>query len=211
MISTILRVGLTGNIAAGKSTVAAWLGELGCHVVDLDAMGHECLDRSEQTYAEVVAAFGEEILDADGNIDRSSLGRLVFADAADRQRLERILHPAIREREAREIARWAEATERGIAVSEAALLFETGGASRYQRMVVVTAPDEVRLERLTDAGLDAGEARSRMAAQMEQGEKADLADYVIDNGGPLGETRVATDRLYESLERDLECLVAGAP
>ena len=209
MASVVLRVGLTGNIAAGKSTVAGCLAELGCFVIDLDEVAHECLRPSEPTHAEVVVAFGEEILDGSGGIDRQSLGRIVFADEAARERLEGILHPAIRDREQRAIERWAEDTGGGIAVTEAALLFETGGAARYDRMVVVTAPPESRLQRLVDSGLEAAAARERMAAQMDQQQKAALADYVVDNSGSIDTTRAATERLLELLKADLECLSSG--
>jgi len=204
--STILRVGLTGNIASGKSTVAGWLSEVGCQVLDADRLSHECLRPGEATHERVVAAFGEAILVHDGTIDRRALGVLVFADAEARGRLEAILHPAIRDHEQRWAEEIARRVERAILVTEAALLYETGSASRYDRMVVVTAPDEIRLQRLVSKGLPADDARTRMGAQMPQKEKAARADYVINNGTTLESLRDATQQVAESLRTDLEHL-----
>lgn len=211
MKATLLRVGLTGNIAAGKSTVGARLAEHGCLVLDLDALGHECLGPDEPARDEVVAAFGSDILDPDGRVDRRALGRLVFADRGARERLERILHPCIRRKEQEAVERWATGVEGGIAVSEAALLYETGGAARYHRMVVVVAPDEARLARLTARGLGEAEARRRMAAQMDQRRKAERADYVVDNAGDLGTLRRRVDELAGELRGDLQALWRGDP
>lgn len=206
MASTILRVGLTGNIASGKSTVAGWMGEAGFEVLDADRMAHQCLEPGQPTYDQVVAAFGEAILVDDGSIDRRALGVLVFADAEARRRLEAILHPAIREREQERAERMAESVDGGVFVTEAALLYETGSASRYDRMVVVTAPDEVRLQRLVAGGLPADQAQARMAAQMPQEEKAARADYVIDNSGTLEDLRTETEKLIVRLKENLQNL-----
>lgn len=211
MDTTILRVGLTGNIACGKSTVAAYLAELGCRVLDLDAIGHQCLLPGEPTQRKVVTVFGEAILLADGSVDRSALGRLVFGDTEARRRLEGILHPAIREREQQRVDEIAASSGSAIVVTEAALLYETGGNERYDRMVVVTAPDEVRLRRLEDRGLGTREARQRMGSQMEQDRKAELADYVLDNGGTLEEIQEVTRRLAGLLRGDLTRQMAGEP
>lgn len=211
MSGKILRVGLTGNIAAGKSTVASWLEGFGCHVLDLDALGHECLLPGTSGHDAVVQAFGEGVLGADGSIDRRALGAVVFADRDARRRLEAILHPAIRELEQRRIDAIAAAHDAAIVVSEAALLYETGAFERYDRMVVVTAPDEVRRERLRDRGLSANDVARRMASQMPWQRKAELADYVVDNGGERERTRGITHRLAELLRRDLEKRAAGEP
>lgn len=211
MSATILRVGLTGNIAAGKSTVAGWLAELGCHVLDLDAIGHQCLEAGTATHRKVVLTFGEAILTASGGIDRRALGTIVFSDDAARRRLEEVLHPAIRGREQQRVDEITDAGEDAIVVSEAALLYETGAAERYHRMVVVVAPDELRRERLEAKGLSEIDVSRRMAAQMRQQRKAELADYVIDNGGTRKETEAVTRRLAERLARDLERRAAGEP
>ncbi len=204
MAASILRVGLTGNIAAGKSTVAGWMAELGCHVIDLDRIAHDCLVAGQPTHARVVEAFGREVFAADGEIDRRELGAVVFADPEARQQLEDILHPAIREREEQEVEAWAATVESGIAVSEAALLYETGGAARYDRMVVVAAPEGTRLQRLIARGGTTEDARGRMAAQMNQQEKIEAADYVIDNDGSLDAARMATEAVVAKLFNDPE-------
>jgi len=208
--SPVLRVGLTGNIAAGKSTVAVWLAELGCTVIDLDAVGHQCLAPGTPTYTEVLRIFGEAFLDADGGIDRRALGTIVFADADSRHRLEAVLHPAIRDVEQERVDEIA-ARGSAIVVTEAALLYETGGIERYDRMVVVTAPDQVRRARLEERGMEPLEAERRMAAQMEQAEKARRADYVIDNGGTLEAAHAATRAVAGGLRRDLVRQLAGEP
>jgi dephospho-CoA kinase len=209
--TTILRVGLTGNIASGKSTVAGYLAELGCRVLDLDAIGHQCLLSGEPTQREVVGVFGEAILLADGSVDRRTLGGLVFGDAKARRRLEAILHPAIREREQQRVDEIAASSGSGIVVSEAALLYETGADERYDRMVVVTAPDDVRQRRLEERGLGRMEAEQRMASQMDQYRKAELADYVLDNGGVVEELQEVTRRLGGLLHGDFGKRVGGEP
>ncbi len=211
MSSSILRVGLTGNIAAGKSTVAGWMVDFGCHVLDADELGHQCLEPGEPTYDRVVEAFGATVLGDDGVVDRRALGARVFGDDAARARLEEILHPAIRAKEQHHVDQIKRASAPAVVVTEATLLYETGSAGRYQRMVVVTAPDDVRLDRLEERGLSAGEAGERMAAQMEQAEKAELADYVIDNGGTLEAGREATRIVCEQLQLDLMRWMGGSP
>ncbi len=208
---SILRVGLTGNIAAGKSTVSAWLAELGCYIVNADKLGHAALESGQPAHAEVVQAFGSEILTEEGSIDRLGLARIVFADAAARQRLEAILHPDIRRRERELVAQWAAGIDTGIAVTEAALLFETRSTGSYQRIVVVVAPDAERSSRLMALGLSPEEARQRMASQMKQREKSELADFVVDNGSDLQSTRRQVLRLHEALLLDLEALNNGMP
>ncbi len=211
MPPTILRVGLTGNIAAGKSTVAAWLAELGFHVLDLDALGHDCLRPGESAHDAVIAAFGNQVRRDDGTIDRSALGAIVFADEEARTRLERILHPAIREREQTLVGELAGTGQSEIVVTEAALLYETGADARYHRMVVVTAPDRVRLDRLRSRGLTGPEAQRRMASQMDQAEKARRADYVIENAESLEDARRKVQILAELLRADLAKAAAGEP
>lgn len=211
MGAAVLRVGLTGNIAAGKSTVASWLAELGCIVLNLDAMGHDCLRAGTPTHRRVVSAFGASILTADGGIDRAALGGFVFGDEGARRRLEAILHPAIRAAEERRVQEISAARGESIVVSEAALLYETGGHERYDRMVVVTASETARRTRLEGRGLDADGIGARMAAQMDQARKAELADYVVDNDGPLERTHAITRRLAALLRRDLMRRITGEP
>lgn len=199
----VLRVGLTGNIGAGKSTVAGMLASHGCRVIDADRLGHRLLSAGSPVVDDVVAAFGEEVLAPEGAVDRSALAALVFADAAARRRLEAILHPAIRAEEEREAA---EDSGNGIVITEAALLVETGSHARYDRLVVVTAPESVRLERLAGRGMDRVDARERMAAQMTEAEKVSRADYVVDNGGTRASTREQVESLFRRLSEDLRSL-----
>ena len=210
MSHSILRVGLTGNIAAGKSTAAEWMVDFGCHLLDADKLGHQCLEPEEPTYELVVEAFGSSILRDDGSIDRGALGALVFAADGARSQLEAILHPAIRDKEQRHVDEIELASAPAVVVTEATLLYETGSADRYQRMVVVTAPDNVRLERLGERGLSGDDARRRMESQADQAEKAVRADYVIDNGGTLAAGREATRIVCERLDLDLMRWMEGA-
>ena len=206
-----LRVGLTGSIASGKSTIGRWLQEQGCLVVDADRLGHACMAPGTPGFDEIVAEFGRCLLAPDGEIDRPALGRLVFGDPSRLQTLNRILHPRIRAAEQAAVSRWQARTAGGIAVTEAALLVETGGHVRYDRLVVVVAPDDVRHRRLLDSGLDAHEARARMASQLPQSEKVAVADYVIDNGAELEETRGRVTTLLQRLQRDLDRLREDKP
>jgi dephospho-CoA kinase len=211
MSSSILRVGLTGNIAAGKSTVAEWMANFGFHMLDADMLGHQCLESVEPTYDRVVEAFGEEVLQNDGSVDRSALGARVFSDDDVRAELEAILHPAIQAKEQHQVDQIERTSAPAVVVTEAALLFETGSTERYQRIVVVTAPEDVRLQRLQERDLSIDEARDRMAAQMAQVEKSARADYVIDNSGTLESAREATRIVCEQLQLDLVQWVADSP
>ncbi len=195
------RVGLTGSIASGKSTVARRLKEGGIPVIDLDKVGHEVLRRRHEAFEPVVAEFGEGILGKDGEIDRKKLGALVFADPAARERLNQIMHPRIREEEARRVAAMG---EDGVAavVSEAALLIETGQKGRFDMLVVVGCSPEIQTTRLMKReGCTAEEAARRIAAQLSfEGKKAE-ADWVIDTSGEKEATVAASDRLAEEIRR----------
>lgn len=203
----VLRVGLTGNIGAGKSTVGAMLQDAGCLLIDADRLAHDLLQPGTEANAEVVALFGQGIRDADGGIDRAALASIVFADVKRRRSLEAIIHPRIPPLEDERVAAWN--VDDGIAVTEAALLVETGGAARYQRLVVVTAPARIRHQRLLERGLAETDIRDRMAAQMPEAEKVAVADYTIDNGGTLETTAARTRVLLKALRQDLDDLRAG--
>ena len=209
MRSPILRVGLTGNIAVGKSTVARWMADLGCHVLDADILGHQCLESGEATHDRVVEAFGRSVLLEDGSIDRSLLGARVFSDDDIRAKLEAIIHPAIRAKEQHQVSQIEQAYAPAIVVTEAALLYETGSVDRYQRIVVVTAVEGVCLKRLLERGLSINEAQDRMATQMVQAEKSARADYVIDNSGTHEATREVTQIVCKKLQLDLAEWMAG--
>jgi dephospho-CoA kinase len=176
-------IGLTGGIASGKSTVARQLMDLGISVIDADALAREVVAKGSAGLAEIVAAFGPEVLASDGNLDRERLGALVFADAAARQRLNGITHPRIASLSAERIAQ-AQRTATPYVVYEAALLVETGAYRGMGALIVVAAPAELQLQRVTARdGLADDAARARLAAQLPLEKKLQVADYVIQNAG----------------------------
>lgn len=197
-------LGVTGGIATGKSVVAGFFRELGAAVVDADRLAHEVTEPGQPALEEIVRAFGPGVLTADGRLDRAALGRLVFADADARRRLEAIVHPRVRERLREAVERLKEAGP-PLIVLEIPLLFETGEAllPLIDRVLVVTAPEAVQLRRLQERNrLSEAEARARMTAQMPLSEKVRRADYVVENGGALEETRRQVVRVWEALCRE---------
>jgi dephospho-CoA kinase len=196
----MLVIGLTGGIATGKSTVAAMFAALGAAVVDADRIAHSLQDRGQACHRQIVEAFGAEVLDETGRIDRARLGARVFSDPAAKQRLEAIMHPAIRDACAQEI-RGAEASGRRVCIVGAALILETGQRDRFHKIVLVSAPEEVQVDRLVRArGLTEAEARQRIRSQWPTAAKAALADFVIDNSGDLASTEAQVSRIYFALE-----------
>ena len=203
----ILSVGLTGGIACGRTTVCRMLAGWGAFVVDMDVVAHELTGPGGAAVGAVVAAFGEQTRDASGGVNRRTLGARVFSDAAARARLEAILHPMILERASALIAGFARRVERGVAITDAALLVETGGYRRYQRLVVVACDPPIQLRRLMERdGLGEGEARARIAAQAPLSEKVALADYHIDTSGTLARTEERVREVWALLVEDLESL-----
>ena len=190
----MLMVGLTGGIGSGKSEVARRLAELGAVVIDSDRLAREVVEPGTEGLAEVVAAFGPEVLGPDGALDRPALGRRVFADEAARHRLEAIIHPRVRARSAELIAA---APPDAVVVNDVPLLVESGIGAGFDLVVVVAATESSRLSRLARyRGMPAEEARSRMAAQATDEQRRAAADVVIDNDGSLEELRAAVDRLW---------------
>jgi len=185
---SLLRVGLTGGIASGKSHVRARLAAAGCATVDLDRVSHELMQAGGAAVGPVVDAFGAGVLGPDGGIDRKALGATVFASAPERRRLEAIVHPLVR---AREAALAAEAAAQGarLFVTDAALLVESGTHLRFDRLLVSHCGEEAQLERLRARdGLSEAAARARLAAQMPSAEKRRFADVVIDTAGSIAHT-----------------------
>jgi dephospho-CoA kinase len=194
-----LRVGLTGGIASGKSVVARRLQEHGLATIDLDGIAHALMAPGGAAYEEVRAAFGAGVLDASGGIDRRALGQRVFADEGARRRLERIVHPRVREAEARAAAAFAAEPGR-VVVTHAALLVEAGQHLRYDRLVVTHCPPEVQVRRLRERdGIDAEAARVRLSAQLPVDEKRRFAHLEVDTGGSLAETEAQADALAARL------------
>jgi dephospho-CoA kinase len=220
----VLRVALTGGIACGKSRVLRRLAAAGFDVLDLDAVAREVTAPGGAAYEEVVRAFGPGILAKDGAVDRKALAAIVFADASARARLNAIVHPRIREEEARRLAERAGEPE-AVSVTDAALLVETGQHLRFDRLVVVHCAPAEQLRRLMARdGIDEGAARARIAAQMPVEEKRRFAHLEVDATGTLEETDRAADavaaellrlaraprsRPQVALSRRLGCLVSG--
>jgi dephospho-CoA kinase len=203
----VLRVGLTGGIACGKSRIRRQLAAAGFGTLDLDAVAHELIAPAGAAYADVVDAFGRDILAPDGAVDRKALGARVFADAEARARLNALVHPRVREEEARRAAAHAAAGGR-VFVTDAALLVEAGMHLRFDRLVVVDCEGSEQLRRLMARdGLPEPAARSRIAAQMPAVEKRRFAHVVVDASGTLE----ATDAHAAALAAALASLAEDAP
>ena len=193
----MLRVGLTGGIGAGKSEVSRRLAAAGAIVIDADLLAREVVAVGTDGYDEVVGVFGPEVAGADGELDRQALGRRVFGDEAARRRLEAIIHPRVRAR-ARQIE--ASCGSDAVVVHDIPLLAETGQASDFDVVVVVDAPDDVQLQRLTSTrGLSEPDARARMAAQASREQRRAVADEVVDNAGDLALLDKKVDALWQRL------------
>lgn len=198
----MLRVGLTGSIAVGKSFVTSVFAELGCRVLDADQTAREVVAPGEAGLKAVVESFGEEILAPDGTLDRGRLGSIVFADEEKRQRLNHLLHPFIIARQDEILREWEAENPDGIAIVDAALMIESGGYKRFDKLVVVHCRPEVQLERLMLRNqLSLAEAQRRIASQMPQEEKQKYADYLIDTSDGFEPTRKRTVEVYEELAK----------
>jgi len=190
----MLRIGLTGGIGAGKSTVARRLVELGATLVDADVIAREVVQPGSPGLAEVVAAFGAEVLDGDGALDRPKLGSIVFGDPAARQRLNGILHPLIGQRTAELVAA---VPPDAVLVQDIPLLVEGSMAPSFPLVVVVHAAAEERVRRLvTDRGMTVEDARARIAAQADEAARRAAADVWLDNSEPPDAVRAEVDRLW---------------
>lgn len=196
-----LLVALTGNIASGKSEVARILAELGATVIDADVLAREAVRPGTRALAAIVQRWGPGILQPDGTLDRATLRRIVFADARERAALDAIVHPEVR---LRRDALVAEARSSGVpvVVADIPLLFETGMEHDFDTVILVDAPEPVRLARLKSArGLSEEDARRMMAAQMPSTVKRARADIVIDNAGSLASLREAVTHAWRTLQR----------
>ena len=203
--SGVLRVGLTGGIATGKSHVLAEFQELGAFGIDADVLARRVVEKGKPAYQEIVREFGVEILRDDGAIDRRKLGRIIFGDEARRNRLNAIVHPHVYEEESAEVAAILAGNSRRplIVITDAALIIETGSDRRYDRIVVVFCRPELQLARL--AGRDEmskREAEQRIRSQMPIAEKVRYGHYVIDTSGEYAETGEQVRRVYRSLLAD---------
>lgn len=193
----VTRVGLTGGIGSGKSTVSELLAELGAVVIDADQLAREVVEPGSDGLAEVVAEFGPGVLTPEGDLDRAALGQIVFADADRRARLNAIVHPRVRALAER---LEAAAPPDAVVVHDIPLLVETGQAGGFDRVIVVDAPIEAQLERLAASrSMGEAEARARIDAQASRAERRAVADDVIVNDGPLDELRAQVEAVWRRL------------
>ncbi len=196
----MLRVGMTGNIASGKTNARRVFTELGAHTIDADEIAHELLAPGSDVYRDVVNAFGEGILRPDGAISRKRLGSIVFSDQESRSILNSIVHPAVRAEIWRRIGELENLHSRGIVIVDAALMVETRSYRQYDRLIVVYCDPALQLMRLMrrdDLALE--EAKARVAAQMPVEEKLKLAHYRIDTSGTFNGTRQQIEAIYREL------------
>jgi dephospho-CoA kinase len=195
----MLRVGLTGGIGSGKSAVSALFVERGAALVDADVNARAVVAKGTPGLAAVVQQFGEDILRADGELDREALGRIVFTDPDQLATLNAIVHPLVGEESARQIA-LAEASGAPVLIHDVPLLVENNLQDRYDAVVVVAASPETQVERLTRLrGMSRQDAEARIAAQASLADKLAAATYVISNDGPLEELPPQVDRVWRAL------------
>jgi dephospho-CoA kinase len=195
----MLLVGLTGGIGSGKSTVARLLEERGAVVFDADELARVAVEEGTPGYAAVVGRFGAGVVGAGGGVDRTALGRIVFADEAARRDLEAIVHPEVRRLLTERTAPYRD-TDR-VVVFDAPLLVETGAYEAFDVLVVVSAPVQTQVDRLVaDRTMTAEQARARIAAQLPLERKAAVADVIVDNDGSLEELGAQVDRLWRDLQ-----------
>lgn len=196
----MIRAGLTGNIATGKSYASRKFAELGAHVIDADRIGHELLSENTQIRRKIVETFGRGIMAQDGTISRKKLGQVIFSDPDKRILLNSLTHPVI----GAEIKHWISETGRqfedGVLIVEAALMVEAGSYEMYDRLIVVSCRSDLQIARLMDRDhLTFEDAKARIESQMPIAEKLKLADYCIDTSGTLEQTRDQVEEVYREL------------
>jgi len=202
----MLHVGLTGGLASGKSLVGRSLADLGCFLIQADELGHQVIDQGGETYEAVVATFGKEILDPDGTINRRRLAAIVFADHPDAPqqlaKLNALIHPHVKMREQSLRDAFAEQHPDGVAVTEAAILVETGSYKDYDRLIVAVCRPEQQIERAMERnGASRDEVLNRLRRQMPLDDKVKYADFVIDTSGSKENTLAQTRAVHEALRR----------
>jgi dephospho-CoA kinase len=196
----MLRIGLTGSIAVGKSHVVAVLEQLGCVVFDADRVAHTVMEPGRPAHDDVVREFGRDVLGPDGSIDRTRLGAIVFSDETRRKRLNEIVHPRVKEEQDRLLREAEAARPDGIAVVDAALMIESGGYKRFDKLIVVYCDSETQVQRLMARNnIGREEAERRISAQMSSQEKRRYADYEIDSSGSYEDTRRRTVEVHQNL------------
>jgi len=196
----MLKVGLTGGVACGKSTVSAMFRELGARIIDADVLAREALEPGRPAYKDTVCIFGKRILGSDGRIDRKALAGIVFGDPAKRSMLEAVVHPRVFEEEERIYDEMAVSDPHRLIIFDAALICETGADKRLDRLVVVWCRPETQLKRLIGkSGMSKEDAILRLQAQMPIDEKRKHATHVVDNDGGMEDTRAQVERIYREL------------
>lgn len=198
----MLKVGLTGGLASGKTFVGQALEELGCRVLQADEIGRQVMEPGGEAFAEILKEFGPEILAPDGSIDRKRLAGIVFEDPERLAALNRLVHPWVIRRENEWLERLAEEDPRAIAVVEAAVMIEAGTHKRFDRLIVAACSQEQQIERAVQrGGMTREEALARIRRQIPLEEKIKLADFVIDTGGTREQTLQQVREVYEALRR----------
>jgi dephospho-CoA kinase len=198
----MLRVGLTGGLASGKSTVGRMLAELGCLLIEDDKLGHQVMEPGGEAYMGIVTDFGSDFVNADGTLNRRRLGSVVFSDPDRLAKLNALIHPPVHARERALVEAYAKDHPDGITVTEAAILIETGSYEDYDRLIVAICRPEQQIERsMARDQLSREEVLDRLSRQMPLEEKAKYADFVIDTSGSKEDTLQQTRAVYESLKR----------
>ena len=197
----MLKVGLTGSIAVGKSYVLGIFSELGCFVLDADKTSREVVEPGSTGLAEIVEHFGSDILSSDGTLNRGKLASIVFDSDSKRALLNSIVHPRVFEAQNSWLAEVEKKNPKGIAIVDAALMIESGGYKRFDKLIVIWCQPDVQLSRLLSrGGLSEDEARKRITAQMPQDEKKKYADFLIDTSKGYEDTRRQTAEVFHELE-----------
>ncbi len=199
----ILRVGLTGGIACGRSTVAGMFAQRGCYCIDADTIAHRLLQPPNPTWKRVIEYFGEEILNPDRSIIRKKLGAIVFANREKRERLNSIVHPQVIAEENRLIEEYLVSGGEGIVIVDAALMIETGSHHRFDKIVVIYTDEQTQRQRLIERNkLSPQEAQRRIASQLPLKEKLLYANYKISTFGSLQDTERQVEEVFQSLKED---------
>lgn len=196
----MLRVGLTGSIAVGKSFVVSVFRDLGCHVIDADQIARDVVKKGTKGLASIVQNFGDEILTSTGELDRPKMASIVFADESKRLLLNSIVHPLVFETQDSWLKECEAVDSDGIAIVDAALMIESGGYKRFDRLIVVWCEPDIQLQRLTKRdNLSRADAERRIASQMPQDEKKTFADHLIDTSDGFEYTRKQCERVHADL------------
>jgi dephospho-CoA kinase len=198
----MLKVGLTGGYATGKTCVARELERLGCHLIYADELGHEVLLPDGEAYERTLEAFGRNILNADGTIDRKTLGEIVFSSSDALEKLSSLVHPAVIRREERLLQDFEERDPHGIAVVEAAILIETGRDAVFDRVILTSCDEETQMARgMKRDHATREQVLARLAKQLPLYQKERRAHYIVDTSGPKEETARQVQRVYGELKR----------